>query len=203
MRTTDAIHARGRVDRSVEPAAFVSAFASEDRCRAYVERLRWPKGVTCPRCDASHGISRIETRGQFDCGTCGYQFSVRAGTILHASHLPLRKWFLAVSIMVGSPNAVSANRLKEMLGVSYKTAWFLSHRIRTAMRDGGPGGPTANAHAPELGPRTDVSVKHLPRYRDEMAFRLNNRENPDPFREVLLRLVRADSISYADLIASA
>ena len=203
MRTTDAIHPRGRVDRSPEPAALVAGFDSEDRCRTYLERLRWPTGVTCPRCDASDGISRIETRGQFDCKTCGYQFSVRAGTILHASHLPLWKWFLAVDIMVGSTNGVSANRLKEMLGVSYKTAWFLSHRIRAAMKEEEPGGPTIGPHAPELGRRPDVSVKHLPRYRDEMAFRLSNRENPDRFREVLLRLVRADSMSYADLIASA
>lgn len=204
-RTNDAIHApaRGRgIERPTEPAALVAGFDPEDRCRTYLERLRWPTGVTCPRCDASDGISRIETRGQFDCGACGYQFSVRAGTILHASHLPLWKWFLAVDVMVGSTNGVSANRLKELLGVSYKTAWFLSHRIRAAMKEE-PGRPTIGSHAQELGPRPDVSVKHLPRYQDEMAFRLNNRGNPDRFREVLLRLVRADSMSYADLIASA
>lgn len=189
--------------QDLELAALVFGFGSEDRCRVYLERLRWPTGVTCPRCDASNGISRIEARGQFDCGSCGYQFSVRAGTILHASHLPLWKWFRAVYIMAGSRDGVSANRLKEMLGVSYKTAWFLSHRIRAAMKDEVPSRYSEIVDVPELTRRSDVSVKHLPRYQDEMMFRLNNRENPHLFRDILLRLVRADSMSYADLIASA
>lgn len=118
--------------------SLVSRFGSEEKARAYLEQLRWPEGVRCPRCDASEGISRIESRGQFDCDSCGYQFSVRVGTIFHASHLPLWKWLLAVYVMCESRQGVSANRLKEMLGVSYKTAWYLSHRIRAAMRDEAP-----------------------------------------------------------------
>jgi transposase-like protein len=130
--------ASGPPPGDIDLSKLVSRFRSEDKCRAYLEQLRWPDGVRCPRCDASKGISRIANRGQFDCDSCGYQFSVRAGTIFHRSHLPLWKWFLAVYVMAESQTGVSANRLKRILGVSYKTAWYLSHRIRSAMKDEAP-----------------------------------------------------------------
>ncbi len=116
----------------------VTEFGSEDKCRDYLEALRWPLGVRCPRCDASKGISRIAARGQFDCDSCGYQFSVTAGTIFHDTHLPLWKWFLAVYIVGESKKGISANQMKRMLGTSYKTAWYLNHRIRAAMLDESP-----------------------------------------------------------------
>jgi transposase-like protein len=114
----------------------IERFGSEDKCHAYLEGLRWPDGVRCPRCD-SDKISRITKRRQFDCDGCRYQFSVRVGTLFHDSKLPLWKWFLAVYVMGESLKGVSANQLKRMLGVSYKTAWFLCHRIRAAMKDEG------------------------------------------------------------------
>ena len=116
-------------------ASDVSRFKTEDKCRSYLEQLRWPDGVRCPRCDARERISRIETRGQFDCDACGYQFSVRVGTVLQNSNLPLWKWFLAVYVMGQSKDGVSASQLERMLDVSYKTAWYLCHRIRAAMKD--------------------------------------------------------------------
>jgi transposase-like protein len=115
----------------------IEDFGSEDKCRRYLEALRWPNGVRCIRCDSTK-ISRIKTRDQFDCDACSYQFSVRAGTIFHDSHLPLWKWFLAVYVMGESKKGISANQLKRMLGVSYKTAWYLCHRIRAAMTDMAP-----------------------------------------------------------------
>ena len=101
-------------------AKLIERFGSEDRCHEYLEQLRWPDGVRCPRCD-SDKISRITKRRQFDCDGCRYQFSVRVGTIFHDSKLPLWKWFLAVYMMGESKKGVSANQLKRMLGVSYKT----------------------------------------------------------------------------------
>src|SRR3990172_1029790 len=112
----------------------IERFGSEDHCHDYLEELRWPDGVRCPRCESGK-ISRIKTRRQFDCDACRYQFSVRVGTIFHDSKLPLWKWFLAVYMMGESRKGISANQLKRMLGVSYKTAWYLCHRIRAAMRD--------------------------------------------------------------------
>jgi transposase-like protein len=126
----------------------ISEFGSEDRCREYLEALRWPQGVRCIRC-GSDKISRIKKRDQFDCDNCTYQFSVRAGTILHDSHLPLWKWFLAVYVMGESKKGVSANQLKRMLDVSYKTAWYLCHRIRSAMVDPEPEGLTGIVEADE------------------------------------------------------
>jgi len=112
-------------------------FHSEEACREALEALRWPDGITCPRCE-SKSVSRIYDYKVFDCNSCRYQFSVLSGTIFHDSHLPLRKWFVAVFIMVESKKGVSANQLKRVLKVSYKTAWYLCHRIRNAMTVGNP-----------------------------------------------------------------
>jgi transposase-like protein len=112
-------------------------FATEDRCREYLKRLRWPNGVTCPRCNAKT-VSTLRTQGKYECSKCFYQFSVTAGTIFHDSHLPLEKWFLATYLMCESKKGISANQLKRVLGTSYKTAWYLCHRIRAAMKEINP-----------------------------------------------------------------
>jgi transposase-like protein len=114
----------------------IDRFGSEDKCHAYLEEIRWPEGVKCPRC-GSDKISRIAARRQFDCDGCRYQFSVRVGTLFHDSKLPLWKWFLAIYLMSESKKGVSANQLKRVLDVSGKTAWYLCHRIRAAMKDDG------------------------------------------------------------------
>lgn len=110
----------------------IQRFHSDDRCRQYLEALRWPDGVQCPRCD-SNKISAIHDRDQFDCDECRYQFSVTAKTVMHDTKLPLWKWFAAVYLIVESKKGVSANQLKRMLSVSYRTAWYLCHRIRKAL----------------------------------------------------------------------
>jgi transposase-like protein len=112
----------------------VERFRSEDDCRAYLEELRWPDGVVCPRCGGKI-ISQIQKRHQFDCDSCRYQFSVTAGTIFHDTHLPLWKWFAAVYLIVESKKGISANQLKRTLGTTYRTAWHLCHRIRSALNE--------------------------------------------------------------------
>jgi len=123
------------MSENIDLPRLIQEFGSEDKCRAFLEDLRWPDGIECPRCQ-SKKISRIVKRPQFDCDSCRYQFSAKAGTVFNDSHLPLWKWFLAVYIMVESKKGVSANQLMRMLGVSYKTAWYLCHRIRQAMAFG-------------------------------------------------------------------
>jgi transposase-like protein len=130
-----AVNGHGKGD--INLVNLIERFGSEDRCHAYLEQLRWPDGVRCPRCD-SDKISRIQKRRQFDCDSCRYQFSVRVNTIFHDSHLPLWKWFLATYMMIEAKKGVSANQLKRTLNVSYKTAWYLCHRIRAAMKDDSP-----------------------------------------------------------------
>ena len=117
--------------------ALVERFRNEDKCRTYLERLRWQEGVQCPRCSKKK-INRIEGRDQFDCQACHYHFSVTAGTIFHDSHLPLWKWFLTIYMMAESKKGVSALQIKRTIAVSYKTAWYLCHRIRAAMTEAQP-----------------------------------------------------------------
>lgn len=112
----------------------IEEFQSEGKCREYLEELRWPHGVECPRCGYKK-TSEIKKRNQYECVSCEYQFSVKAGTILNDSHLPLWKWFLATYLICESKKGISSKQLERTLGISYKTAWFLSHRIREAMGD--------------------------------------------------------------------
>lgn len=115
----------------------VEQFGSEEKCRAYLETLRWPTGPVCPKC-GSVSVSCITARRQFDCNACRHQFSVTAGTIFHDSHLPLWKWFLTAYMMIEAKKGVSANQIKRTVSVSYKTAWYLCHRIRAAMTESHP-----------------------------------------------------------------
>ena len=108
-------------------------YNSEDRCREYLELIRWPQGVCCVRCGLL-SVSKLANRHQYECNGCGYQFSVTAGTLFHDSHLPLWKWFLACYLICESKKGMSANQIKRTLGISYKTAWYLCHRIRQAMK---------------------------------------------------------------------
>ena len=119
----------------------IDDYSTDAKCRELLERLRWPSGVACLRC-GSLSVSDIETRDQYDCNTCRYRFSVTAGTIMHDSHLPLRKWLIAIYLMCESKKGISALQLKRTLGVAYKTAWYLCHRIRGAMGNDPFDGPT-------------------------------------------------------------
>jgi transposase-like protein len=286
----------------------VERFRGEDECRAYLEELRWPDGILCPRCGGKT-ISRIKERHQFDCDSCRYQFSVTAGTIFHDTHLPLWKWFAAVYLIVESKKGISANQLKRTLDTTYKTAWYLCHRIRAALNevdaqllkgivesdetfvggkvegegrgytgnktivvgaiqrgsnivlqvvrgwdretlhgfirenvsgdveaiytdeweawkgiaDGDTEHETVNHSEGEwvrgdvhtnslenvwsllkrsiIGAYHQVSTKHLDPYLDELEFRFNNRENPYMFRDAMLKLLLAETLPYAKLIA--
>jgi transposase-like protein len=122
------------------------AFASDEQCLAYLEASRWPDGVRCPVCGAKE-ISKIRRkvtaktknkRAQlYQClePSCKSQFSATTGTIFHDSHLPLNKWFMAVALLVDAKKSMSAFQLSRHLGVNYRTAWYLAHRIREAMVD--------------------------------------------------------------------
>lgn len=121
------------VDRKMTLPKLMVDFDTDAECRAALEKLRWPNGVECPRCQ-SKSISRITTRKQFDCNGCRYRFSVTTGTVFNDSHLALPKWFMAVLLMCEAKKGMSAHQMKRTLGVSIKTGWYLCHRIREAMR---------------------------------------------------------------------
>jgi len=112
----------------------IAECGSDEKCRARLTELRWPNGITCPRCQ-SKSVSTITERYQYDCNACRYQFSVTSGTIFHDTHLSLSKWFLAIYLMTESKKGISALQIKRTLCVAYETAWYLCHRIRAAMRE--------------------------------------------------------------------
>jgi len=109
-------------------------FSTDEDCREILTRLRWPEGVECPRCHTKD-VWWLQSRKQFTCSECSYQFSVTTGTTFNDSHLPLASWFMAVLLLVEARKGMSANQVKRTLGVSYKTAWYLCHRIRAAMQE--------------------------------------------------------------------
>jgi len=150
----------------------IERFHDEDRCRTFLEGLRWPEGIVCLKCGAfGDRITPIPSRGTHRCNECQYQFSVRAGTVLQDSKLPLWKWFIGTYLITESKKGISSNQVKRMLGTTYKTAWFLTHRIRGAMAYADQVQLTGIVEADE----TFVGGKHREHRRDEYGRRLRGR----------------------------
>mgnify|MGYP001572230597 FL=1 len=118
--------------KSLDMMQLMERFGSEKECRDVLAELRWPDGVTCPRCEGTEYAYDSE-RYVYDCYSCNYQFSALVGSVFQDTKLPLRKWFMATLLMVEAKKGMSANQMKRTIGVSYKTAWYLCHRIRFAM----------------------------------------------------------------------
>ena len=120
---------------AIDLCELMERYGDEQSCRNYLEHLRWRNGVRCPKCNGEK-ISSILKRDQYNCDneSCRYQFSVTADTQFHDTHLPLFKWFLATFLICQSRKGMSANQLKRMLRINYRTAWYLCHRIRDAMK---------------------------------------------------------------------
>ena len=124
-------------------------FQDPDKAREYLESLRWPDGPVCPHCGTIGNAYRLEgsggakgkraRAGLLKCGACRKQFSVTVGTVFERSHIKLHVWLQAVYLMCSSKKGMSSHQLHRTLGVTYKTAWFMSHRIREAMREIDPG----------------------------------------------------------------
>ena len=126
-------------------------FATEEQALDYLVNSRWPHGPRCIACGHDK-VYRIDGRGKtgkpfrlYECAECALHFSATTGTLFHDSHLPLTKWFAAMALLVEAKKGISANQVSRHIGCSYKTAWYLCHRIRKAMEElnapplGGPG----------------------------------------------------------------
>lgn len=119
--------------RNVNLPMLIERFHSDEECRKTLEEIRWPNGVACLKC-GSVNVVPVKDRPTYVCHDCLYQFSVTVGTVLQDTKIPLYKWFLATFMICESRKGISSNQLKRMLGLgSYKSAWFLTHRIRYAM----------------------------------------------------------------------
>ena len=117
-------------------------YSSEDKAREFIEQSRWPKGTVCPHCGVVGESYRLQAKaeskhpvrpGVWKCGACRKQFTVKVGTIFEDSHIPLTTWLKAIHLICASKKGMSAHQLHRMLGVTYKSAWFMAHRIRYAM----------------------------------------------------------------------
>ena len=126
-------------------------FNDDYAAREHLEALRWPQGAVCPHCGGADRQSKLEGTshrpGLYFCGHCRSQYTVTVGTVFERSKVPLHKWVLATHLLCSSKKGMSSHQLHRTLGVTYKTAWFMSHRIREAMNIepegqlGGDGGP--------------------------------------------------------------
>jgi len=118
-------------------------YTDETKAREHLEAIRWPDGPYCPYCGVQNDVKPLGGKsmgpGWYHCGNCRTKFTVRVGTVYERSKLPLTKWLLATHLMCASKKGISAHQLHRMLSVTYKTAWFMAHRIREAMNVGNPG----------------------------------------------------------------
>lgn len=115
-------------------------FHNEEAAYAFIEARIWPKGAVCPHCGGCERISKMggkSTRiGAYKCYNCRKPFTVKIGTIFESSHIPMRLWLQAIFLIASSKKGISSNQLHRTLGITLKSAWFMSHRIREAMRSG-------------------------------------------------------------------
>jgi len=113
-------------------------YADADKAREYLESVRWPEGPICPHCGCVDAATKLAGKahraGLYQCQECSQQFSVTVGTLYERSHIPLHKWLLATHLLCSSKKGISAHQLMRNLGLgSYRTAWFMAHRIREGM----------------------------------------------------------------------
>lgn len=111
---------------------FQQKYGSEQQCRDELMKIRWSRGFVCPNCGYDNG-GHIKTRLVYQCYRCSHQSSLTAGTIFHATKLPLTKWFLGIYLVTQSKNGISALEMKRLLGVSYKTAWRMKQKMMHVM----------------------------------------------------------------------
>jgi transposase-like protein len=126
-----------------QPSIFeiFNKFNTEEACISHFEKIRWPEALHCVRCDGTR-ITKFENEGKtgkerhlYYCAGCDYQYSVTVGTIFHDSHMTLTKWFMAIYLICANKKGISAKELQRQLSVTYKTAWYMAHRIRVAMQE--------------------------------------------------------------------
>jgi transposase-like protein len=155
-----------------------------EAAREHIEAQRWPDGPVCPHCGCMERIGRLtgtkHRAGVYQCGDCREQFTVTVGTLMESSHIPLHKWVLAFHLMGASKKGISALQMQRMLGLgSYRSAWFLCHRIREAMRDETP--------SPMGGQNKVVEVDET-----YVGGKARNRKNKVPSKEAVVSLVERD-----------
>jgi transposase-like protein len=138
-------------------------FTDEEAARTHLEKLRWPNGAFCPHCGESEKITKLEgqshRQGLHQCKRCRRQFTAMVGTIFERSHIQLHKWMFAFHLMASSKKGISAHQLHRMLDITYKSAWFMAHRIREAMKPDYFSAKALGGHDPVEADETFVGTK--------------------------------------------
>jgi transposase-like protein len=133
-------------DSSLTLSKINEHFSDEETAREFFEKLRWPDGPVCPHCGEIGNARKLEARshskrpvrkGVWKCYGCCEQFSATVGTVFEDSHIPLHRWLLTAYLMCASKKGMSAHQIHRMTGISYKTVWFMCHRLRFAMTQNG------------------------------------------------------------------
>lgn len=187
-------------------------FHDKAKAREHLESLRWADGRFCPHCGEAEATSPVKGKshrpGLYYCNSCKGQFTVTVGTLFERSKVPLNKWILAFHLMCASKKGMSAHQLHRMLGVTYKTAWFMAHRIREAMRDPKPepmGGQNKVIEADEtyVGGKAKNRKNHVPPKEAVFALverdgRVSSHHVPDVTAKTLRKILvtHADRKSY-------
>ncbi len=186
----------------------LAIYTDETAAREHLESVLWPRGAVCPRCggmEATKLAGKSTRGGVWKCRPCRKPFTVTVGTVFQGSHAPLHKWLYAAHLMASSKKGVSAHQLHRMLPVTYKTAWFIAHRLREAMRatDGktlGGSGRVVEMDSTQLGRKT----AHRPQViavierGGKMATQLTQNVNLGDVGAVVNRAVRRDSELHTD-----
>jgi len=170
-------------EKKTNPAAHTEArFHDEAAAREYLENIRWPNGSVCPHCGGADRQSKLEGKshraGLYFCGHCRDQYTVTVGTVFERSKIALHKWVYATHMICTSKKGVSSKQLERVLGVTYKTAWFMSHRIREAMKSEGGmlGGGGSTVEADEVFIAPDRNKKLRPTGKKQSVVALVERE---------------------------
>src|SRR4051812_3229995 len=186
-------------------ARFTDSFAAAD----YLESIRWPNGPVCPHCGESERQPyrlKNQTRKLWKCAACRKQYTVTVGTIFESSHIPLNKWLLAFYLLCSSKKGMSAHQLHRMLGVTYKSAWFMAHRIREAM--------TQPPFAERLSGTVEVDETYIggkPRRANRRQYKPLDPTKPDPRlsrtgrgteKTPVVVLVQRDGQVYSERVAN-
>jgi transposase-like protein len=178
-------------------------FHDEKAAYKYLEARVWPDGPVCPHCGGVERISAMKgasTRlGSYKCYQCRSKFTVKVRTVFESSHVALHIWLQAVALLTSSKKGMSANQLHRVLGVTLKTAWFMGHRIREAMRDGGLrhlGGAGSIVEADEtyFGPRTTPVTYSRPRARKNWKPTKGGKSGPGGKRAIMALVERGGSV---------
>ena len=169
-------------------------FKDDEAARAWLEARLWPHGTVCPHCGGIGCSGRVQGKshrpGLWICNGCRKQFTVTVGTVFERSHVPLSKWLLATFLLCASKKGMSAHQLHRMLGVTYKTAWFMAHRIREAMRP-------APGREPMGGINAIVEVDET-----YVGGKAANRRNVVPPKEAVVSLVEREGRVSSHHVAS-